>query len=267
MPSSKNRGPVTVRYFPSTDRLPPDYPINVADRTTLTGHQFRVNSAGTIAVGPNPAAPAGYRLWTVFAADLMRCSGHGLSAVQPPAPDPQVVPVTNTDVFYAYSDDGGLTWVGGDTGGVSGPGRLQANPPDVDADQWFPWADANKTTGTLVIGCMDADVDGPVREPLRIQQRERTNRGRDRRHRWWSASRAVASEQRVVLPGGRSCVRDTAEIYGSHANEELVGEALAPYRDQVVIATKFAQDIDPVERKPQGGCCVLRASPEPSTAP
>ncbi len=45
---------------------------------------------------------------------------------------------------------------------------------------------------------------------------------------------------------------DTAEIYGPHANEELVGEALAPIRDQVVIATKFAQDIDPAERKPRG---------------
>ena len=45
---------------------------------------------------------------------------------------------------------------------------------------------------------------------------------------------------------------DTAEIYGPHANEELVGEALAPYAEQVVIATKFAQDIDPVERKPRG---------------
>jgi len=45
---------------------------------------------------------------------------------------------------------------------------------------------------------------------------------------------------------------DTAEIYGPHSNEELVGEALAPYADQVVIATKFAQDIDPVERKPRG---------------
>ena len=32
---------------------------------------------------------------------------------------------------------------------------------------------------------------------------------------------------------------DTAEIYGPYANEELVGEALAPYRGQVVIATKF----------------------------
>ena len=45
---------------------------------------------------------------------------------------------------------------------------------------------------------------------------------------------------------------DTAEIYGPYANEELVGEALAPYRDQVVIATKFGWDIDPVERKPRG---------------
>src|SRR3954463_5535842 len=45
---------------------------------------------------------------------------------------------------------------------------------------------------------------------------------------------------------------DTAEIYGPHANEDLVGEALAPYADQVVIATKFAQDIDPVERRPHG---------------
>jgi aryl-alcohol dehydrogenase-like predicted oxidoreductase len=45
---------------------------------------------------------------------------------------------------------------------------------------------------------------------------------------------------------------DTAEIYGPHANEELVGEALAPIRDQVVIATKFTQDIDPAERKARG---------------
>jgi len=32
---------------------------------------------------------------------------------------------------------------------------------------------------------------------------------------------------------------DTAEAYGPFANEELVGEALAPFRDQVAIATKF----------------------------
>lgn len=45
---------------------------------------------------------------------------------------------------------------------------------------------------------------------------------------------------------------DTAEIYGPYVNEELVGEALGPVRDQVVIATKFGWDIDPVERKPRG---------------
>jgi len=45
---------------------------------------------------------------------------------------------------------------------------------------------------------------------------------------------------------------DTAEIYGPFANEELVGEALAPHRGHVVIATKFGFDIDPVERKPRG---------------
>jgi aryl-alcohol dehydrogenase-like predicted oxidoreductase len=37
---------------------------------------------------------------------------------------------------------------------------------------------------------------------------------------------------------------DTAEVYGPFANEELVGEALTPYRGEVVIATKFGFDID-----------------------
>src|SRR5579859_3164544 len=35
---------------------------------------------------------------------------------------------------------------------------------------------------------------------------------------------------------------DTAEVYGPYTNEELVGEALAPFRDQVVIASKFGFD-------------------------
>lgn len=37
---------------------------------------------------------------------------------------------------------------------------------------------------------------------------------------------------------------DTAEVYGAYTNEELVGEALAPFRDQVVIATKFGFNIN-----------------------
>jgi aryl-alcohol dehydrogenase-like predicted oxidoreductase len=45
---------------------------------------------------------------------------------------------------------------------------------------------------------------------------------------------------------------DTAGAYGPFTNEELVGEALAPFRGEVVIATKFGFDIDPAtgERKP-----------------
>src|SRR3984893_13344739 len=45
---------------------------------------------------------------------------------------------------------------------------------------------------------------------------------------------------------------DTAEIYGPYTNEELVGEALAPLREQVVIATKFGFKIDPTSGKQAG---------------
>ena len=40
---------------------------------------------------------------------------------------------------------------------------------------------------------------------------------------------------------------DTAEVYGPFTNEELVGEALAPFRKDVVIATKFGFDLGPGE--------------------
>jgi len=52
---------------------------------------------------------------------------------------------------------------------------------------------------------------------------------------------------------------DTAEAYGPFVNEELVGEALAPFRDQVVIATKFGWDIDPNTGARSGG---LNSRPE-----
>ena len=45
---------------------------------------------------------------------------------------------------------------------------------------------------------------------------------------------------------------DTAEVYGPFTNEELVGEALAPFRKDVVIATKFGFDIDPVTGQQRG---------------
>jgi len=52
---------------------------------------------------------------------------------------------------------------------------------------------------------------------------------------------------------------DTAEIYGPFVNEELVGEALAPFHGQVVIATKFGFNLDPTARVNLGG---LNSQPE-----
>jgi aryl-alcohol dehydrogenase-like predicted oxidoreductase len=52
---------------------------------------------------------------------------------------------------------------------------------------------------------------------------------------------------------------DTAQVYGPFTNEEVVGEALTPFREQVVIATKFGWDIDPETGEHRGG---LNSRPE-----
>ena len=67
-----------------------------------------------------------------------------------------------------------------------------------------------------------------------------------------SSSYGPATEKSAAIALIRAAVErgvtlfDTAEVYGPFANEELVGEALAPVREQVVIATKFGFRIDPV---------------------
>ncbi len=53
---------------------------------------------------------------------------------------------------------------------------------------------------------------------------------------------------------------DTAEVYGPFTNEELVGEALAPYRGKVVIATKFGFDLSGSDNRP--GAAGLNSRPE-----
>lgn len=55
---------------------------------------------------------------------------------------------------------------------------------------------------------------------------------------------------------------DTAEIYGPFINEELVGEALSPLREHVVIATKFGFDTSVDPRVMTGGGPVLNSRPE-----
>jgi hypothetical protein len=148
----------------------PDYPINVDGSTTLTGHQFRVNSAGTIAIGPYTGSPTGYRIWTVWDDNCAGVRpGPGQTRENPGSlpGGSNFVPVTNINVYYAFSDDGGATWVGGDQGGVSCAGRLQVNNDHADDDQWFPWAAANPVTGALSVGYMDESAAAvPAHTPI-----------------------------------------------------------------------------------------------------
>ena len=55
---------------------------------------------------------------------------------------------------------------------------------------------------------------------------------------------------------------DTAEVYGPYLNEEVVGEALKPFRDRVVIATKFGFTFGD-DNKPFPGCKVVAFSQKP----
>jgi aryl-alcohol dehydrogenase-like predicted oxidoreductase len=52
---------------------------------------------------------------------------------------------------------------------------------------------------------------------------------------------------------------DTAEVYGPYTNEDLVGEALAPIRDRVVIATKFGFDLSGTDNRP--GAAAVNSQP------
>src|ERR1700680_3676543 len=67
-----------------------------------------------------------------------------------------------------------------------------------------------------------------------------------------------AGEKNEMISVIRSAVErgitffDTAEVYGPFTNEELVGEALAPFRERVAIATKFGFRLDPATGKQAG---------------
>src|SRR6516225_3759891 len=67
-----------------------------------------------------------------------------------------------------------------------------------------------------------------------------------------------AKDKQEMIPVIRAAVErgvtffDTAEVYGPFINEELVGEALAPFGEQVVIATKFGFKLDPNTGKQAG---------------
>lgn len=55
---------------------------------------------------------------------------------------------------------------------------------------------------------------------------------------------------------------DTAEVYGPYTNEELLGEALSPLRDRVIIATKFGFDLDALNAPVTAGAPPVTSRPE-----
>jgi hypothetical protein len=138
-------GPTHVVQLEDSYTAPPvgdsgDYPISVDRRTTLTGHQFRLNSAGNITIDPTSG-----RVYIIFADNA-----DGLNS--------RAVPVTNTNIFVAYSDDGGAAWAGGDDGtntNLATRIRVDASP---DSDQFYPWGDVGPD-GTLHVLYMDGRPD------------------------------------------------------------------------------------------------------------
>src|SRR5437870_3609283 len=74
-----------------------------------------------------------------------------------------------------------------------------------------------------------------------------------------SFSYGPAADKQEMISLIRSAVErgvtffDTAEAYGPFTNEELVGEALSPFRGQVVIATKFGFKLDPTAERGMAG--------------
>src|SRR6266516_7887781 len=81
-----------------------------------------------------------------------------------------------------------------------------------------------------------------------------------------SQSYGVPPDKQAMIAFIRTAVErgvtffDTAEVYGPYTNEELVGEALAPLRKQVVIATKFGFDLSGTDHRP--GAAGLNSRPE-----
>ena len=102
-----------------------------------------------------------------------------------------------------------------------------------------------RTLGVVEAKCSDDPVENVLRGPANVAALETrvvldADAGKE--------SNFLAPQPNLIRAAVDRGVTlfDTAEAYGPLVNEELVGEALAPVRDRVVIATKFGFDIDPV---------------------
>lgn len=116
-----------------------DYPINVDGRQTLTNSEFRLGSAGNLAIDPSSdSAPASTRLYLSFSDNRFGTP----ATMTTPA-------ITNVDVFVSASADGGSTW-GGPVDVASGASAA--------GDQFFPWAAVRKD-GQLFVAYKDRSYD------------------------------------------------------------------------------------------------------------
>jgi hypothetical protein len=116
-----------------------DYPINVNGRQTLSNSQFRVNSAGNLAVDQSSGpAVSSTRLYIAFSDNRNGGLTGSFTTV-----------TTNTDVFVVASSNGGSTW----TSPVQVPGGGGSKN-----DQFYPWA-AVSSTGVLRVAFKDRSYD------------------------------------------------------------------------------------------------------------
>jgi hypothetical protein len=128
-----------------------DYPINVNGRQTLSNSQFRVNSAGNLAIDPSSGpSPSTTTLYISFSDNRK-----GVAACASPCTFQTVT--TNTDVFIVSSTNGGTSW--------NTPVPVPAGGSS-DNDQFYPWA-AVSSTGSLKVAFKDRSYD-----PLNIKYGE-----------------------------------------------------------------------------------------------
>ncbi len=135
-----------------------DYPTNNPTdfRQTLCNSNFRVNSAGNIAIGPSGTggAPPGvqplYVVWSDNRAGSSFPTFPTFVTAQPNFSCPSGK-TTNTEVFLSKSVDGGASWT---FAGVVGKA-----PGSTKNDHWFPWVAVDQKKGTVFVVSYDRSAD------------------------------------------------------------------------------------------------------------
>jgi hypothetical protein len=116
-----------------------DFPVNALGLQTLCNSNFRLTSAGNMAI--DSSDPEAEVLYLVFADNRNGSSFPPNTPVTQDPPDSFVCPeglTTDDDVFVLKSTDRGVTWFNPATG-LSSPLRVNQDGPGNGRDQWFPW--------------------------------------------------------------------------------------------------------------------------------